>query len=314
MSQVVQGYDFEAAVANGAVDWTELSNAFGSTGLQASEVANAVRVIKEMFRVREATGEKLILAFTSNLISSGLREIFTEMARKKMIDLVVTTAGGVEEDFIKCLGPTVLGDFSLDGATLRSKGLNRIANLLVPNDNYCKFEEFLLPLLTNMKKKQDETGVAWSPASMIDYLGEKIADATSFYNQCHENGIPVVCPSLSDGSIGDMLFFHAFKEPGLVLDSAVDLGLAADTIAAGGGGVNLICLGGGLPKYHSLMAAKLANSEVRRMVLVNTGLQYDGSETGKSMADDTAAGRLPTGMWRAEKVNTLASSGKMCQF
>ena len=40
-----------------------------------------------------------------------------------MIDVLVTTAGGVEEDFIKCLGSTVLGEFHLEGAGLRKRGL-----------------------------------------------------------------------------------------------------------------------------------------------------------------------------------------------
>ena len=40
------------------------------------------------------------------------------------VSCIVTTAGGIEEDLIKCLGPTYLGDFNLDGKTLRSKGLN----------------------------------------------------------------------------------------------------------------------------------------------------------------------------------------------
>lgn len=44
----------------------------------------------------------------------------------RQVDIIVTTAGGVEEDLIKCLAPHYMGDFNLDGATLRSKGLNRI--------------------------------------------------------------------------------------------------------------------------------------------------------------------------------------------
>jgi len=56
------------------------------------------------------------------------------------VDVVVTTTGGIE-DLIKCLAPTFIGDLSLPGAYLRSKGLNRIGNFLVPNDNYCKFED-----------------------------------------------------------------------------------------------------------------------------------------------------------------------------
>ena len=70
------------------------------------------------------------------------------------VDVIVTTAGGVEEDFIKCLAPTYLGDFTLPGKELRMKGLNRIGNLLVPNDNYCKFEEWIIPILDAMLEEQ----------------------------------------------------------------------------------------------------------------------------------------------------------------
>ncbi|KAI3784961.1 hypothetical protein L1987_44069 [Smallanthus sonchifolius] len=45
------------------------------------------------------------------------------------------TDGGIEEDIIKCLA--YRGDFSLCCADLRSKGLNRVGSLLVPNENYC---------------------------------------------------------------------------------------------------------------------------------------------------------------------------------
>ena len=67
---------------------------------------------------------------------------------------IVITAGGIEEDLIKCLAPTYRGDFSLPGALLRSKGLNRIGNLLVPNDNYCKFENWIVPLFDQMLLEQ----------------------------------------------------------------------------------------------------------------------------------------------------------------
>jgi deoxyhypusine synthase len=56
------------------------------------------------------------------LISSGLREIICFLAKHKLVDCIVTTAGGVEEDFIKCLGTTVLGEFETRGEGLRKKG------------------------------------------------------------------------------------------------------------------------------------------------------------------------------------------------
>lgn len=67
------------------------------------------------------------------------------------MDCIVTTAGGIEEDFVKCLAPTYLGDFNkFPGAMLRERGINRIGNLLVPNDNYCSFEEWIMPIFDKM--------------------------------------------------------------------------------------------------------------------------------------------------------------------
>ena len=60
----------------------------------------------------------------------------------------------MEEDIIKCLAPTYLGDFFLKGADLRQRGINRIGNLLVPNENYCKFEDWLMPILDKMLEEQ----------------------------------------------------------------------------------------------------------------------------------------------------------------
>lgn len=33
-----------------------------------------------------------------------------------------------------------------------------------------------------------------------------------------QNNIPVFCPGLTDGSLGDMLYFHSFRSPGLIVD------------------------------------------------------------------------------------------------
>ena len=117
----------------------------------------------------------IFLGFTSNLVSSGVREVIRFLVQNKLVDVLVTTAGGVEEDLIKCLAPTVVGDFRLDGAALRAKGLNRIGNLLVPNDNYCKFEDWVFPHLSAMRAEQ-AAGAKWTPSKVIARLG---AEATS---------------------------------------------------------------------------------------------------------------------------------------
>lgn len=131
--------------------------------------------------IRARTRCKIFLGYTSNLISSGLREIILYLVKHRHVSAIVTTAGGIEEDFIKCLGDTYIADFNLDGADLRKRGLNRIGNLIVPNDNYCKFEDWLMPILDQLLEEQKTNGRIWSPSSIIHRLGKEINNEKSVY-------------------------------------------------------------------------------------------------------------------------------------
>jgi len=47
------------------------------------------------------------------MISSRLSEVFVFLAMHRLIDVIVTSAGGVEEEFIKCMAPTFIGQTDL---------------------------------------------------------------------------------------------------------------------------------------------------------------------------------------------------------
>ena len=195
------------------------------------------------------------------MVSCGNREIIRFLVQYKLVDVLVTTAGGIEEDIIKCLGPTLLGEFESCGKNLRFRGLNRIGNLLLPNTNYCAFEEFLNPILDECLDSQvrmigeDVDGAPnlnrtlWTPSRFIRKLGEKINDPSSIYYWAYKNDIPVFSPALTDGSIGDMMFFHSIKRGGLVLDIIQDIKFLNE-IAIRAEMTGIIILGGGIPKHH----------------------------------------------------------------
>ena len=61
-------------------------------------------------------------------------------------------------------------------------------------------------------------GTLWTPSKLIARLGEKINDTSSIYYWAAKNNIPVFSPALTDGSVGDMMYFHTYKNPGLILD------------------------------------------------------------------------------------------------
>ncbi|KAL8447133.1 hypothetical protein Emed_004572 [Eimeria media] len=255
------------------------------------------------------------LSFTSNMISSGLREYFVFLAKHKMIRAAVTSAGGAEEDLIKCLGPTVVGEFSLKGKWLRRKGWNRIGNLIVPNENYCRFEDWLQPQLDRLLEKQQArlaqllqqqqkqqqplqqlnlSEVVLTPSDVLRHLGEAIGahprHEESFLYWCYKNEIPVFCPGLTDGSLGDNVYFHTYRNPGLVIDIAADIRKAND-LAARSKCSGLLILGGGLPKHHTCNAHLMKNG-AEFAVYLNSASEFDGSDSGARPDEAVSWGKI----------------------
>ncbi|KAJ2610600.1 Deoxyhypusine synthase [Coemansia sp. RSA 1365] len=301
----IRGYDFEDGV-----DYNKLLGSYMTTGFQATNFGQAVEIVNKMRQWRlsdERVAEdenseerdpeyrssvkcKIFLGYTSNLVSSGIRETIKYLAKNRMIDVLVSTAGGIEEDFIRCIAPTYLGDFNLQGHTLRSKGLNRIGNIIVPNDNYCKFEDWIIPIFDQALKEQQEEGVVWTPSKLIHRLGKEINHPDSIYYWAYKHNIPVYCPALTDGSLGDMLYFHSYRSPGLVLDVIQDI-RAINNEAVFAKKTGMIILGGGLIKHH-ICNANLMRNGADFAVFVNTAQEFDGSDAGARPDEAVSWGKI----------------------
>lgn len=272
-------------------------------GFQASSMAEAIRIINDMRAWRDAEtgdGTTIFLGYTSNLISSGLRGVLRWLVEHRHVSCIVTTAGGVEEDLIKCLGDTYMGSFSAVGADLRRKGLNRIGNLIVPNANYCAFEDWIVPILDRMLDEQEasrgsDNEVHWTPSKVIHRLGKEMNDERSVYYWAYKNDIPVFCPALTDGSLGDMLYFHTFKSSPrqLRIDLVEDI-RRINTISVRAKRAGIIILGGGLVKHHIANACLMRNG-AESAVYINTAQEFDGSDAGARPDEAVSWGKIKIG-------------------
>ncbi|OAF67622.1 hypothetical protein A3Q56_04662, partial [Intoshia linei] len=296
-SEIVKGYDF-----NDGLDYDKLL-ATSNCGFQATNFGRCIEEINRMISKRfEKTVEcsfynefpknncTIFIGYTSNLISCGLRETVRYLAEHNMVDVIVSTAGGIEEDFIKCLGSTYVGDFHLDGRKLREQGINRIGNLLVPNDNYCKFEDWIMPILEKMLQEQNEFNISWTPSKFIHRLGKEINHPSSVYYWCYKNNIPVFSPALTDGSIGDMLHFFSYNHPGLKIDIVEDI-TYINKIATSSLNSGMIILGGGLIKHH-ICNANLMRNGADFSVFINSGHEFDGSDSGARPDEAISWGKI----------------------
>jgi deoxyhypusine synthase len=273
----IKGFDF-----NEYLTIDKLIESYRTIGHQASELVRAMDIIKEM-RKQKCT---IFFGYTSSMVSSGLRDVFRYLAEHKLVDVIITTAGGIEEDIIKCIGPFYLGEFNLSGKELREKGINRIGNILAPNDRYCKFEDFIVPIFNSFKEPV-------SPSEFIDKLGEKIDSKESIYYWTHKNNIPVFCPALTDGSIGDMVYSYLFKNPNFKIEIANDI-MKLNEIAMTSKKTGVIILGAGVVKHH-IVNANLMRGGADYSVYINTAQEFDGSDAGALPEEAVSWGKLKAG-------------------
>ena len=233
-------------------------------------------------------------------MSSGLRETIRWLVQHKHVSAIVTTAGGIEEDLIKCLAPTYLGSFTSPGADLRARGMNRIGNLIVPNSNYCAFEDWVIPILDKMLEeqeasKEDEEPLVWTPSKVINRLGQEINNESSIYWWAYKNDIPVFCPALTDGSLGDMLYFHTFRSSPKVLDISITRDIRRiNSLAVMAKRTGMIILGGGVIKHHIANACLMRNG-AESAVYINTAQEYDGSDAGARPDEAVSWGKIKIG-------------------
>ena len=277
----IEGYDFDKGV-----DYYKILESFSSTGFQASLFAKAVKIVNKMI------GEDafIYLGYTSNMVSSGLRDIFRYLVKNKKINVVVTTAGGVEEDIIKCLGDFFLGDFQARGKELREKGINRIGNIFVSNNRYVEFEKFFQEILEEVYQEQKKTGRITTASELIWKLGEKIDDKRSICYWAWKNNIRIHCPALLDGAIGDNIYFFKFKRRDFFIDITEDIKWFNDT-SLGLKKSGVLILGSGVVK-HCILNANMLRNGADYAVYINNSQEFDGSDAGALPDEAVSWGKI----------------------
>jgi len=266
----VKGYDFDKKF-----DFNKFLQSYGATGFQATNLGKAIEIAKKM-REDKAV---IYLSYTSNMVSSGLRDIIRYLVQHKKVHYLITTAGGIEEDLLKTFGDFYIGNFDLKGKHLLNVGVSRIGNILVPNDRYAALEQFINPILDSLAKQKHVSGI-----TLLRELGKAINNKSSILYWAYKNDIKVICPALTDGSLGDLLYFAKERYPEFQIDTLQDMKeIIRDTL------INteksgIIALGGGVPK-HYVLNAHIFKEGTEYAIYVSTAQEFDGSDSGGNIEE-----------------------------
>ena len=262
----------------------ELVKAYGESGFQGTHLAQAVELVKKM-KKEKAT---IFLAFTANVVASGLRGVIADLVRDGYADVIVTTGGALDHDLIKAYAPYSLGSFAENDVELHQKDVNRIGNILVPSARYELLEE----------KMQKVFGEAYTgkkmvnPSEIAEIMGKGIEDGGSFLRQAYLKKVPVFSPGITDSAIGLQTYF--WKQKREYADCGIDvtgdmkklanLALNSEKTAA-------IIIGGGISKHHTI-GVNLLRGGLDYALYLTTAEAWDGSLSGAPASEAVSWGKI----------------------
>jgi len=268
---------------NAGMSVADLVKQLGQVGFQSVELKKASDLIVKIKKENART----FLTFTSNMVTSGLRGFFAQLVELGIANVLVTTVGAIEEDIMKSFGEQFsIGRFEADDVELHEQGINRVGNILVKNESYMKFEDWINATLKELYGKKN----VWSVSELLREIGLKIEDKNSILYCAARRGVPIFCPAITDGAFGFHLYLFQQKNKDFVVDVVKDFGnillsTSFDERKA------VIALGGSISKHHAILAT-LLNGGAEYALYMTTAHKTSGSMSGATTEEAKSWGKV----------------------
>jgi len=254
-------------------------------GFSVKNLAVAAEIFKRMVKEEETT---VFLSFPACVVATGLRGVLRELVKRRYVDAVITTCGALDHDIARVLKNYYHGSFEMDDRLLHQEGVNRLGNILIPNESYGRaLEKFMQPLLEEMwkeeKKKFSTTELAWE-------FGKRLKSEDSILYQAWKNNVPVFVPGITDGAFGSQLwlFYQTHREFTIDLfkdeQNIADIVFKAEKLGA-------LMIGGGISKHHTIWWSQFKDG-LDYAVYLTTAQEYDGSLSGARLREAVSWGKV----------------------
>jgi deoxyhypusine synthase len=280
LKDAVEDYDFSKIVS--LDDFVlQMEKAWGFT---AGKVATGVNILQQMVKTR---GCVKFLSFTGNLVATGARGALRELVKRKLVDLVITTCGTIDHDVARSWKKYYRGSFVMNDARLHEEGINRLGNVLVPNDSYGTIiEQKMQGLLADLWKE----GVKEvSSSQLCREVGRRVCNESSILFWAARNSIPVYVPGIVDGAVGYQTWLfsqdHDFRV-NLLKDSGELNNVVFEAKKTGA-----LIVGGGISKHHTIWWNQFKDG-LDYAVYVSTADEWDGSLSGARPREAVSWGKI----------------------
>jgi deoxyhypusine synthase len=254
-------------------------------GFTAKKVADGVAILRTMFARRDC---RTFLSFPAALMATGVRGVLRTLVEKRLVDVVITTCGTADHDLARVWQPYYHGDFEMDDVALHRQGVNRLGNILVPNESYgIILERKIQPMLQDL---YDSGRRNVSTKELLWELGRRTKSKESLLWWTWKNHVPVYVPAPFDGSVGYQLwsFWQEHKDFRLDLfrdeQDLMDLVFTAKEAGA-------LMIGGGVSKHHTIWWNQFRGG-LDYAVFITTAPEWDGSLSGARVREGISWGKV----------------------
>ncbi|OPY31809.1 MAG: putative deoxyhypusine synthase [Methanomassiliicoccales archaeon PtaU1.Bin124] len=261
-----------------------------SGGFTGRKVGDAVDIMEKMVR---SEGCVKFLSFPACLMATGTRGVIVEMVKRKLVDVVITTCGTLDHDLARTWKDYYHGDFLMDDAELRTQSINRLGNVLVPDESYgLILEERLLPMFEEIL--EGKTSI--STREIIDAVGARLDNEDSLLYWAHKNKIPIFVPGITDGSFGSQIWMYWQTHRKLHINMFQDEQDLSDIIfhAPESGAV---IIGGGISKHHVIWWNQFRGG-LDYAIYMTTAPEWDGSLSGAQVREAISWGKVREEAWQ----------------
>jgi deoxyhypusine synthase len=254
-------------------------------GFTAKKVAMGVEILRAVFRSRGCT---TFLSFPAALMATGVRGVLRLLVERKLVDAVITTCGTADHDLARVWQPYYHGDFEMDDVALHRLGVNRLGNVLVPNESYgIVLEQKVQPMLRDLWK---EGRKSLSTKELLWELGRRTGSRESLLWWAWKNRIPVYVPAIFDGAVGFQLWAFWQDHKAFAIDQFRDEAELADLVFDAKE-TGALMIGGGVSKHHTIWWNQFRGG-LDYAVYITTAPEWDGSLSGARVREGISWGKV----------------------
>ncbi len=281
VKKAVKDYEFTEKMT---VD--ELVEQMGEAwGFTAGKLSVGVGILEDMIRRK---GCVKFLSFTADIIATGTRGVIRELVKRKLVDIIITTCGTLDHDLARCHRDYYHGSFVMNDTKLHQEGLNRLGNVLVPNDSYgVIIEKKIQAMLADLYKEGKRE---LSTTELSREIGLRCCNETSILYWAAKNNIPIHVPGITDGAVGYQLWMfsqdHTDFRINLLKDEGQLSDLMFDTKITGA-----LIVGGGISKHHTIWWNQFKDG-LDYVVYISTADEWDGSLSGARPREAVSWGKI----------------------